>query len=352
VKGHVLRRFNAIGLIFLLAQCISEFDPGLVDETPQLVVDGLITDQPGPYTVRLMYSAAYSNNTITGIFPQPASVTLFDDAGNSEKLKYTSNGFYSTSVNGMKGVIGYSYWIEIIFSDGKKYESRPELLGAVNQIDTIYTEYVPLQSEFLRGKYATYIDATDPGGSRNYYKWSWMHYEVKTLCGISYDFPPLTKVEWSCCQACWNVTRCEGCINILSDEYIDGKKIAKQFLLDIPYNSVDPYFLLVKQESLTQPAFKFWSTIRSLVSNSGGIFDTPPIAVEGNIFNTSDPEEIVLGYFGASAVSLKGVHIPRLRSGEPPAGYTGPTMIPPRRSCKPCEETYLSTAIKPIGWED
>ncbi|MDZ7646270.1 MAG: DUF4249 family protein [Cytophagales bacterium] len=68
-------------LVGLLAQCITEFDPELNEVNTKLVVDGLITDQPGPYQVRITYSAPYNNNEAFAGSPAQAKVYIKSDGG-------------------------------------------------------------------------------------------------------------------------------------------------------------------------------------------------------------------------------------------------------------------------------
>ena len=62
-----------------------------------------------------------------------------------------------------------------------------------------------------------------------------------------------------------------------------------------------PQSFYVTQQTITAEAFDYWSRI-DLVSNQlGSLLDPPPASVRGNIYNIDDPNEIILGYFGAIA---------------------------------------------------
>ena len=104
-------RFVLSLLVFLALgnsiQCVTEFDPDLNKDIAKLVVDGLITDQPPPYMVRVTYSAPYTNDeTIFGRSPAQAKISIRDDQGGIEELRYTSNGYFISSATGMRGVVG------------------------------------------------------------------------------------------------------------------------------------------------------------------------------------------------------------------------------------------------------
>ena len=207
--------------------------------------------------------------------------------------------------------------------DGRQYQSREELLNPTPKIDTLRVEFQQLTGIYLRGKFKISVETTDPVDSEDYYRWSWSHYVTKEFCKVTYEYDALgqlTKTYWSCCVPCWSVTKCEGCINIASDKFINGKKIVDQYLVDVPYTSVEPYFLLTQQQSLTKDSYNFWNMVRGQLNNSGGVFDTPPVLIQGNIYNVSNQDEQVLGYFGASSIRYMPYYVDRLRTGVPPFG--------------------------------
>ena len=55
---------------------------------------------------------------------------------------------------------------------------------------------------------------------------------------------------------------------------------------------------------MTQNAYNYWFEIDEIANNVGGLFDTPPATIRGNIYNINDESELVLGYFEASASSI------------------------------------------------
>lgn len=43
--------------------------------------------------------------------------------------------------------------------------------------------------------------------------------------------------------------------------------------------------------------FEYWEKVAEVVGSTGSLFDAPPAAIPGNIFNPEDQDEVVLGYF-------------------------------------------------------
>lgn len=69
--------------------------------------------------------------------------------------------------------------------------------------------------------------------------------------------------------------------------------------------------LKVYQHSLTEEAYNFFRIMEQQKETTGTVLDPPPAEVKGNMFNVDDENEQVIGFFDASAVSVKEVTILR-----------------------------------------
>src|SRR5271156_3114026 len=111
--------------LFLVASaCIEPFDIKLNENQMSYVDDGLITDQPGPYTVKLTQSIPIEDQLTDPGLVQGATITIFDDQGTTETLKEVTPGIYQTI--SIQGTVGRSYYIQIKTADGGSYQSAPE----------------------------------------------------------------------------------------------------------------------------------------------------------------------------------------------------------------------------------
>src|SRR5688500_11001861 len=115
-------------LLLLLDACVERLDMPVVAFTPALVVDGLLTDQPGPHVVKLFKSSKPNSNMDWIDHVKGATVSITDDQGNKENLVETADGYYATSVN-FTGVVGRSYQLLIRTTDGKEYQSTFQKMG-------------------------------------------------------------------------------------------------------------------------------------------------------------------------------------------------------------------------------
>ncbi len=63
------------------------------------------------------------------------------------------------------------------------------------------------------------------------------------------------------------------------------------------------YSLTLFQERLTPEAYAYWLATKRNTSDAGGLMSAQPSDLQGNIFNTADPDEKVIGYINASTVT-------------------------------------------------
>ena len=338
----------------MVLACITPYQPDTVSNTAALIVDGQITDQPGPYTIRLSRTADYSSKSLN-LVETGAIVTISDNMGNQETLKETTGGSYQTAATGIRGVVGRRYKLSIQTKAGKRYESNPEVLPAVPPILQVYSEpvYTPATAAKAgRQTWNVYIDSKDPDTLGNYYKWNWTHYEFTAVCQKTYVPLPANRFTGiSCCSDCWDVTRCYTCLNINSDLNINGKAISRQFISEVPFTSFSPYYIEVEQQALSLGAYQFWKSVRQLTTNTGGLFDAAPLTVRGNLHGVTSPEEVVYGYFGATGLSATYLLIDRSTGKGPPA-LDLPVNVPypTKPPCIVCENSQIQTPIKPRWW--
>jgi hypothetical protein len=359
--GKGRNRFSIVWVLELLVaglmiSCVTEFQPDLVSISSTLVVDGQITDQPGPYTIRLTRTADYSYSSLN-LAEMGATVTISDNRGTQEVLKEQSpGGTYVTSASGILGIAGRSYKLTIQTKAGKRYESTAEVLPAVPPIQKLYYEsrYIP-STGGLAGQqtWEVFLDTQDPDTLGNYYKWNWTHYEFTDACRKTYvPVPPPGHYSGiGCCSDCWDITRCYTCINVSSDIDINGKAISRQPIMEVPFTSLGKYYLEIEQQGISKGAYQFWKSVRGLVNNTGGLFDAAPASIQGNLRCISNPGEPIYGYFGASGLSATYIFVDRSAGqGSPKADF--PTIIPypTNPPCLVCENSLYRTPIKPRWW--
>jgi Domain of unknown function (DUF4249) len=359
-------------LAIFLNACVSPFDAMLEDSVQKLVVDGQISTLAGAANTRvsIRYSTAFSNESKDIPYPKGAKVYVTDNQGNKENFVAGNLGEYLPENAQFKGIPTRTYTLHIETLDGKKYESKPELMKTAPPIDTVYLVY----KEKFTDKGANYqryfdviVETNDPPTAGDLYRWNWVHYEQINTCRIFIYYPPGSPVSirqrFPCCEKyCFDIYNCLGCVNLGNDNLVNGRKISS-VIMQLNYDAVTPFYLLVQQQSISADAYKFWRAVGNQVQNSGGVFDTPPASIPGNVVNVNDPQEQVLGFFGATSVSQKAVYLDRsfafnklnkypynfnLINKSKIRPYEAPDQ--PYAQCSECKESLFRTQQIPFGW--
>lgn len=119
--------FLIIISLFLVISCEREIDLNLEDQSGNIVIEANVTDQAGPYSVRITKSVSFTqSNTYPGI--ENAQVTLSDNLGQTENLQHIGNGIYQAS--SFQGQSGRTYTLKVQ-TDGKEYTSQSKMPEAV-----------------------------------------------------------------------------------------------------------------------------------------------------------------------------------------------------------------------------
>jgi hypothetical protein len=341
-----VKKYSTILLIFIAIGCVDPINLKIDGNGGTLVVDGWITDLPGPYTIRLSRSIPYDNSKPMKVYTIPeknAVVTIVDNLGNINPVPETIvAGTYSASA--VTGVPGRSYQLRITTTNGSQYHSTFDEIKPVPPIDALEYEYTVTETLFINANgaartqkleaFALYAVVSDPQVAENFYRWQVDG--IFEFFSVS-DFLP---------THCWApVTRLESKLVIADDEFTDGHTF-RQYLANVPYDRPTYYLVKVRQQSLTREAFDFTKRISVQQTSTGTLFDPPPAPIIGNIVCDTNPAETVLGYFGASSVAVRNILINRFKE----SGYVNPSRYTPPKpgDCRTMQTN--ATNIRPEGF--
>jgi len=127
--------------VLLISGCEKVIEIDLNDASPNIVIEGLITDKRGPYTVRISKTASYFNQpsleTVSG-----ATVVITDDFSNIDTLDESSPGLYITSR--IRGIYERTYTLNVI-AEGKEYS------GSTRLADRVLIDSLRLRKGVLQG---------------------------------------------------------------------------------------------------------------------------------------------------------------------------------------------------------
>lgn len=369
---HIGRRHWIVVMLSLLA-CVDPIDFEVPPANEQIVVEGQITDAPGPYHVKLSKALSIGSYIRS---PEPllnAQVTLFDDEGRSETLIEQGGGLYSTA-GLIRGEVGHRYHIRIE-TQGKIFESEPDLLSAAGSVTDIRYEFEARTKTLSFGDvrddiFNIYIDADAGPPGENFVRWRFtgtykvitnpeLHetialefwYKTPLPCSgyVVIPFIPGGKLdkrtECTCCT-CW-ANHYESAPQLSDTQLINGSEFRNVKVAEVPINTAtfyDRYLVQIEQISLSRNAFEFFRLIRAQKEGTMSLFQPPSAEIIGNLkaVNNSTP---IAGLFYASSVTLKTLFI--LPNAVP---YPLPPINLATQECY----TYYDHASteKPALWED
>lgn len=115
--------FLTIVSLFIITSCEKDIDLDLKDQSGKIVIEGNVTDESGPYYVKISKSVSFKE---TGPYPavENALVVLSDDAGQTETLKYAGNGYYTTQT--FVGNPGRTYTLKVT-AGGQQYSAQSSM---------------------------------------------------------------------------------------------------------------------------------------------------------------------------------------------------------------------------------
>ena len=290
--------------------CVEEYWPKMNENYDRvLVVDGMITNEPGPYWIKLSLSTSPEKPNFT---PLPGyTVMILDDQGEEEELIDMSDGRYKTRANGIEGIPGRSYKTRIISPEGAVYESSFELLHGPVGIDSVWAEYETredLNYDHLLEGYRFRITTEPSLEDTTYFLWRLEGtYEYQANHYIKYYFDGEMKPfpKYDSLYTCWRTYRVNG---IFTHHTMN---LSEPFLRSYPLHYVNTqdkklsvrYSLLTSQYVITQQAHEYWKNLQEQSNEMGSLYTTIPFQVRGNTYNIADPDELVLGYFMAASVA-------------------------------------------------
>jgi hypothetical protein len=292
---------------WLISSCITQFIPETTENQELLVVEGLITDQPEAYTIKLSRSLPLG---VRDAAEPVAGCTVFvtDESENRYSFVENKSGIYSSNPSVFRGVPGKRYKLHIFtnssFGNNYSYESFPMEMKPVPPVDTIYYEKIKVDAGDGFGSYnehcQVYLDTHDPDNLCKYFRWNY----TETW---EFRLPFQKPVN----KTCW-ISNESSSVNIKNTSGL-SESVVDKYPLNYITGATDrlrvKYSMLVNQYSLNEDEFVYWEKLSAVTQNVGSLYDITPASIPNNIVCIEDPSEKVLGYFSVSAKSSKRVFI-------------------------------------------
>lgn len=248
-----------IGFLVFNTACNKVIDINLNDAAPQIIIEGNISSESGPYQVQISKTINFSDaNIFLGVTGATVIISDITDEM-QDTLTETSPGIYKTK--NILGLIGHSYQLSVT-AEGKTYTAISTIPSQV-KLDTITFQKT---NRFGKVHINSVVNFIDPAGIVNYYRF------IQTINGV-------TK---------------EG-VHLFSDRLADGKVINQQINSDsLEVGNI----VKIEMICLDKGAYDYFRTLRQVTggNNFQSVSPSNPIS---NISNKA------LGYFSAHSTQRK-----------------------------------------------
>lgn len=388
---NVLRSMSQFLLGVVIFGCIDKIDFDIGSPTSTVVIDGFISDQPGPYTINVSQAFDIESKSAFRTAVSVKELTIFDDVGNREVLTEISKGNYQTSVNGMRGIVGSGYRLRVELLTGQVYESVPDTISPPGKLDSVYYKFEKLSTtEGGNTNYAfdIYFDASKELSNNFYLQWKFTA-TFKVVTNPEFDLTEPCSSIFDCqgCSICNFAVKCSGIRNIGKIPKIEEAIFIKfkpceccacwyTIVNDKPILSGNQFIKLgrfrnfkvgsipvhewifqhkvyseVTQRSLSHRAYTFFKAIKDQKEATNSLFQPISGKISSNFVQISGSENPIEGMFFATSVSSKTIIL--TRQDVPAQTFIFPSRGPDYVIPKDCKKLFPnSTTIKPGFWTD
>jgi hypothetical protein len=318
-----MRNLKHIGLLLILIisfiRCTEIYSPDINSEKKVLVVEGLITNESGPFSVKLTEAMSYSNTPI--LYSKQvlaAKIRVIDSKNRIYKLIDNGSGVYTLPAT-FKSEIGNSYKLSIETKDGYFYESSTEKLLPPMTIDSIRgifatSNYIDISNNTktvngadLRVDLFKSVTSSEPAPYCRFKS------DITLQYSFTYNLPDTTDWHYFCfgwekylLNSNENITELKSAtanptIFNHSMGFIPSGSIS--YGLNTPVDAKLMYYLRISQYTINKDVYDFYSEAKNQLAANGKIFDPVTSQLIGNMKCINNPSKIVLGLFEVSSVS-------------------------------------------------
>lgn len=332
------------------SSCKRIYDPKLDSINSPLFVEGLITDEAKPYTIRIKTATQFNSNQSYSNVTK-AKVTVSDNYGHTYKFTETTAGVYTSNPSEFVGVPGRTYTLSILTNDNYVFSSNPQILLPNNYKVTTYAEFGS-QDQLVDDGYGTPFKETVQGINllvdieNNTDTVPHFKFKHKSYREYSYKVEIITDILYYVYYG-WDFLSDNDLINITDEQYQTSlKDIKKHAVCFVPTAStveasyldsatnqsstktayVPKQIVKVSQYRINNETYQFFKDANTLLAANGKMFDPIVFQLKGNIQCTSNSQKQALGFFEASSLTTNYYAIPpeqkvvsKIKSFEPPA---------------------------------
>jgi len=316
----------------LIHGCIDPYYPGDLEHEQMLFIEARITDEPGvlPY-VSFKHTTSLTNNNPWDEYVEPVlnttDATVYIENTQGQKWYFTdqssgswpgwpwpmtvANSYYQLMDPDFTLVEGESYMLFIETQDGHIFESQFEKYLASPPVEEITYNYETWETDETgeaTDGYRFYISSLSEDEDPLYLRWILdATFSYMVPYDASYYWTGNTLID----------TTNAGLRLCFMDENIKGiftgtsEGMATNRVADAPLHGVSrygdrlqiKYSLHVQQIRISSSAYRFWNDLKSLLYETGGLYETVPFRLTGNISCISHDDLSVAGLFEVAGIS-------------------------------------------------
>jgi len=298
-----------LAMVVISSSCRDSFSPEIDDYKNNLVVDGMISNEPGPYKVSLSLSSPVNDPDYIPL--SGCKVTISSLEGESEELQEEAPGVYVSSPEGIQGQVGHSYKLSVVSPEGKHYQTSFIKMPFPVGIDTVKAELQFRDNNayaYPVGGYQFYLSTEEAADEESYFLWKLEEtYEFHSQYKIHMLYRGMGLEPFfnrDSLYVCWKTQKIPQIFTGSTNDLTSGR------LINEPIHYVNTetkrlqarYSLLVKQYSIPSQAYYHWKAVQEQVEGDDFLFANQPYQIMGNLKNVDDPKDRALGFFTVGAV--------------------------------------------------
>ncbi len=260
--GHL---YGVLLVTLLCVACKKIIQVHLNDTSPQIVIEGNVTDDAGPYQVQISRSVDYTANNV---FPPvtDATVSITDSTtGEKDILMQVDSGVYETQF--LQGHPKHTYQL-LVIEDGQQYSATSTMPSPV-KLDSVTFEE---NTGFNGSEITAIVNFQDPPGVVNYYQFT----EAVNGKAVPDIF-------------------------VFDDRLSDGRYIQEPLFNDTAY-LLPGSGLLLTMNCVDENIYNYFNEL-SNVTATAGIQSTTPANPTSNINNGA------MGYFSAHTTTFEQLYV-------------------------------------------
>jgi len=317
---HLKNMCLVVLIMINFIRCTEIYQPILDSKADALIVEGLITDGTGPFTVNLTKSVLFNSDSTSLINNEKgAMLTVTDNENNTFELTETGSGKYTLPIS-FKAKTGNSYKLHIQTTDGSIYESNIQKLLPPQSYDSIHgsytTEgYIDMNNVYKKvGGANIQEDLFKSVSMSDSDSFPTCRFNSNITVQYLYTLYMLSQTDWHWVYFGWVSFPFNNVENITDEKSLSSNTIIKNHSLGFmpfetssygfstPGSTSVIYYLRVNQYTMNHDSYLFYKGANNQLAASGKIFDPVTAQLYGNMKCVNNPSKTVLGLFEVSSV--------------------------------------------------